>query len=218
MFLGVLGDLAVRFAFANNKNGGDEKLVSPFPAAVYDSRSMMVPVPMPPPQHMTVRYVVRHDPGNPLSPVRVGLILRLESFSWRGNSVDWRLIDLSIVEPADSPEGQDRVWHDHNPPPVAWRVRHSDVRDPLAAEFDSMPMITGRAQSSDPHGAHLSYTCKSRPLPPEAQPAVLPRAALDYWLQLEDEPLPNGTGQNEASDIDGWADYVDLSEDPPAGW
>jgi hypothetical protein len=165
--------------------------------------------PEPPPQHMTIRYVVRDEPGDPASPV---------SFSWTATSVDWRLIDVSIVEPADSPGGLDQVWHDLNPMQVAWRVRHQDVGAPLAAEFDSTPQITGRARSADPQGADLSYSCRARPLPPQAQPAILPRAALDYWLQPKDEPLPNGTGQGEPGDIDGWADYVDLSEDPPAGW
>jgi hypothetical protein len=106
-----------------------------------------------------VAYAIHETPQNPNSPVVVEMELFLEPYSVDGDSVGWRVCEVAITHYGAGETTE--TWADAAPSVNStdglWWVQHADITSPEAAEFGTLPIVSGVADPTDDGTVDLVY-------------------------------------------------------------
>ena len=148
------------------------------------------------PPNYSVSYDLHEDPNDPESPVKFTVILDLEFASQEGETTYWEMVGAEFYQPGDV---EDRSWYDDfaAAPQELWPVVHNDPENPLPEEFSDRPVIAGVAEALGDY-ANLNYDFESSVYTTQAP--YVGAALVSYWLQVEGEPEPEVTADDEPAE------------------
>lgn len=152
-----------------------------------------------PPKELSVRYLIRETPSDPESAVTFEFRLNLSARSWIGHTVQWS-IDEVVIERVQGAAGS---WSKVNPTTTAWPITHADIAHPTAAEFASVPLLSGTADAADPADPDLRFSLAGQEYaspPPMYSGRV---SQMDYTFTLADEEEPEEEEEDEPVEVDG---------------
>lgn len=156
------------------------------------------------PPDQNIKYRIREVPTDPQSRVVWDVILRLSAYSSSGNSVKWNVDRAEFIQ-YDSQGSVIAGWVESSPAPGTpnglWLVEHVDPEKPLLSEFDSPPLMNGKAVARDANDPDLDYDFEGGP---NLGPSSLYSgnvSAITYRFAHEGEAEPEGEGDDEPAEI-----------------
>ena len=96
-------------------------------------------------------YKIREDPDDAQSDVLLEHRLHISGAAGIGNNITWTVNSFTFIQPGGG------SWTEDSPSPTSWVVTHADAQNPVAADFDSPPTMSGEADK-DGGGDALKYT------------------------------------------------------------
>lgn len=136
------------------------------------------------PADQTVAYRIYDDPIDPNPVVLFIVKLGLAAQESSGNSVGWKIKQISIRQNPTQSEPA-HTWSESLPtigtPNGLWWVTHGDPESPVLAEFTLPPLLSSRATAAESTYPDLEYALEGKTYnPPPGGPPFTITAALDY--------------------------------------
>jgi hypothetical protein len=161
------------------------------------------------PDDQTVYYYIREDPQDEQSDVIFEVALDINPSQVSSHAVEWSVARARFIE-IDSNGEPISSWTDADPSVVSsnglWWVEHVDVEDPIVAEFNLPPEISGTADK-DQEGDDLGYAFETGTLGAGKSAmygGYVAAITHQFILAAEQEPIVDGEDEPVEVQSDPW--------------